>query len=104
MTFRSGWCGLAAQPWSHARCVGSSPKGSPCVCSCHRQPAEPVSLRDLVDVAVLEQLVDMLGQVVALPGVVPPAAHRLRAAAVELLADLTPVEGPDRADVAGARS
>lgn len=54
------------------------------------RPSVPL-LGDVVDVAVLEDLVARLDQVLTLPGVVHPGAFRLRAAAVEVLGELQAV-------------
>lgn len=90
VSFRSGWCHLGAEPWSHARCLGGF-DARPCVCDCHSQPL--VELVDAVDQAALEQLVAALDGLLVLPGVWPPALRRLRDAAVELLAELAGPSG-----------
>lgn len=75
---RSGWCGIGAVGWQHARCKVDLDVGVRCSCGCHAV-AGMLERHDLAGLAV-----DVDG-LVAAGGVVPPAVVRLRAALHELL-------------------
>ena len=86
--WRSGWCGLGAQAWQHARCSGSAQRFGDgraavlvCSCECH---AHVEGVAELVERHDLGGLVVELDALIAAGGVIPPAVARLRSAAREV--------------------
>lgn len=85
--WRSGWCGLDAQPWQHVRCLGSC-EGTQCVCDCHGSASTAAQLSEVVERYDVAGLVAALADVAARAGVAPPAVRRMLSAGGQLLAEV----------------
>ncbi|HEX8489352.1 MAG TPA: YqaJ viral recombinase family protein [Propionibacteriaceae bacterium] len=69
--WRSGWCGLRAEPWQHDRCPVFSPAETPCCCSCH----------DELEAIVLpagQRVTDQATEVIPAGGYLSPEWHEAR--------------------------
>jgi hypothetical protein len=88
--WRSGWCGIGARGWQHARCSGRARQFGDagrtdvliCSCECHalgRDLARLVERHDLVG------LIAEVDDLIAGGGLIPPALQRLNRAAREVL-------------------